>query len=102
MTSRKKPGVAFWATGTLFVGLVLFGAYAMAYFWTVRPSAVNIFAYESLPPTLELVPEYDVGGNQSFWKAVFAPAHRIDRRIRPNAWVEDCWNPDRGRGRFPP
>jgi hypothetical protein len=91
MTSRKKPGVAFWATVAL-AGLVGLGVYAATYAWMVQPDEIVFLNGGGL----HIVPDYtgEAFGNpgdrdQHFWEKVFSPAHWIDKRIRPKTWTID-------------
>jgi hypothetical protein len=80
-----------WAKRTLagmFSAGALVGAYAFVYTRMVRQSVPDDFIG---PGKVALVPEYDEisGIDQSVCEKVFAPAHWVDRRVRPNIWLID-------------
>ncbi|MGE5190969.1 MAG: hypothetical protein ACM3U2_00590, partial [Deltaproteobacteria bacterium] len=85
--SRKKPGVAFWATVVLVVGLALLAGYGGSYLLIVEP-AYSIRYYPLVGPArLSTGPHYHAIGKQDFWRSLFAPAHSLDQRIRPETWA---------------
>ncbi len=85
MTSHKKPGVAFWATMVVVVGIPV-AAYFTAYWWCVEPSRSGIF---SLPVSVQrVVASYPRLGDSRDWEAFFAPANCLDRRLRPKVWQD--------------
>src|SRR5262249_16418418 len=87
MTSCKKPGVAFWATVVVIAGLALVAGYGGSYLLIVQP-ACSIRYYPSWGPArLSMGPHYRASGKQDFWRSLFAPAHSIDQRIRPETWA---------------
>lgn len=85
MISRKKPGVAFWATVALVVVPLL---YVGAYFAMVRPVGQECFGGIRYVPCAYWGPfGEEVSGKMRddlIW--FFQPALRADRRIRPAVW----------------
>jgi hypothetical protein len=93
MTSRKKPGVAFWATVVFAATLV----YMAAYVYSVEPSP---FIFQSGPHVRGAVRDVPATygrlgdpltaiafrGHQDFWKRFFGPIHWADRKLRPTVW----------------
>ena len=98
MTSdRTKPGVPFWATVAVALGLPL-SAYVGAYAWLATPG-IALFndAHHLRKPVLVDLP-VDYGGRSTRIRRavarreaeieyVFAPIHWIDRRLRPEMWT---------------
>lgn len=80
---RKQPGILFSAT---VLTIVIFGAYVTAYLAMVKPEAMGV---SGVGPW-EIPPDYTGRkGNrgQAFWSKVFAPAHAVDRKLRPDKWI---------------
>ncbi len=87
MTSRKKPGLAFWATVVAVVGLLLPAGYGGLYLLIVEP-AYSIRYYPLVGPArLSTGPRYHAIGKQDFWRTFFAPAHSLDKQIRRKTWA---------------
>jgi len=82
MADRKKPGVAFWAA-VVVVGFAI--AYAGSYACLVRQP--RRYMLSGVGPW-ELRPDYEIPfPEQRFWRALFGPAHWLDKRIRPKGWI---------------
>jgi hypothetical protein len=84
---RKKPGVAFWATTVVVVGVTAIAAYGGAYLWAVEPTVAGGVLADSAPPPLHA--EYPRFGNSPLWEDFFAPAHWADKCIRPQFWEDE-------------
>ena len=83
MTDRKKPGWAFWATVVAVAFPVL---YVAGYSLTVRPIGISSTGWSKTRPIYS-VPF--ANSRHDLWGAFFAPAHAVDRRIRPRVWPND-------------
>ena len=87
MTSdRKKPSLAFWATVVVVAALSATLAYAGAYLCIVRQPAFSVVGGELLVGTRRSRIAERWAGNPEFCETFFAPAHWIDRRVRPDIW----------------
>jgi len=90
-SDRKKPGVAFWATVAVVMGLV---GYVCAYALLAEPGVASIDFSGGLdmkgPVAVLRQPYYFAGSrllaNQQLLERFFAPIHWIDRCVRPNVW----------------
>jgi len=81
---RKRSGVAFCATAVL-ACLLPVAAYFVAYAVFVQPAqGGGIVSLNSA--LLPMVAWYPRLGDSSAWETFFAPAHWVDRRIRPKVW----------------
>ena len=104
--SRKKPGVAFWATVVVFVLLASVAVYGGAYIWMLDDQYRHHYTFSG-PGPFKLRPVYrprysELRGsdflsdsdleNEEFWSAFFGPAHWLDAKLRPKKWMV-------GRGR---
>jgi hypothetical protein len=91
-----KPDGKRWGWLTTFwVGIVLFAAYMGAYYFTVNQCFIHVLSPEGATMLRTSDCTYAVA-RQRLPDAVgtfLGPAHRIDRILRPEIWVED-W-PDR-------
>jgi hypothetical protein len=84
MTDRKSAGP--WITGV--ATLVLIGGYIGAYYAAVRPTfslgdvvvSYNEALWAGGDTPLEIV------SSHRRWIRFFAPAHWLDRRLRPHVW----------------
>jgi hypothetical protein len=72
--------LGFWTT----VVMVALSAYAAAYLCTVR-RPVSFLGRGSGP--WEVRPIYGNGDAQGFYRALFGPAHWMDKRIRRDEWL---------------
>jgi hypothetical protein len=86
MVDSKRPGVALSSVLMLVVMLALLGEYVGLYLFTVEHSyTARAFPLVG-PARISSGPQYRAIGSQGFWRAIFAPAHSLDQRIRPNKW----------------
>jgi hypothetical protein len=84
MTSRKKPGVAFWATVAAVTVLVAACGYAGAYLYTV-----DDMDFVGRPGPIYAGLGLDEYCDQETVKRFFGAAHWIDRRIRRDKWINE-------------
>jgi hypothetical protein len=88
MTSRKKPGVAFWASVVVACVLGAICVYFGAYFSMIEPIELPDPAH----PTWERPACYVWRGKvvKGFWGVTFfQPAHAVDLKIRRKYWFGD-------------
>ncbi len=93
MDDSKKPGVAFWSTVTTVAVFVAVAGYVAGYLWMVHaesPKRWYGYTGDVIPVRADYSGKSPFGGvaprDQVFWERVFAPAHAVDRRIRPGIW----------------
>jgi hypothetical protein len=82
---RRKSGWEFWASAVL-IAAVGIGPYGLAYFKMAGPTLINTWG----PGPWEIPPRFSgtiLIHSQSYWTTFFAPAHWLDRRLRPERWV---------------
>lgn len=79
---RKRPGVGFWAAVAAIILLVV--AYGIAYTRLASPTESLVGVARSNPASYVL--RRRMLPAQPFWRAFFAPANAIDRKIRPKMW----------------
>src|SRR5258708_37243331 len=97
--SRKKPGVAFWASVVVAVLLASAAAYGGAYIWMLDDHFRHSYTFRVRGP-FELPAVYrrhsERGSpylsdsdleSQEFWSAFFGPAHWLDTKLRPDKWI---------------
>ena len=77
---RKRGG---WGAVAAAV-MCLFVAYVGGYFTIVVPTPILIESTSVAFTTWE--PEYRAGGR--FAEVLFGPIHKLDRKLRPNVWME--------------
>lgn len=85
MGTTEKSGAKRWIQGVWITPLVL-AAYLVAYYALARPDYVIFYSPVAIyggAGTKPLV-TYRFGGDIA--KRIFAPAHRLDRLIRPKKW----------------
>jgi hypothetical protein len=86
MADRKKPGIAFWATVVVVAVLVPSAIYLGAYAWLIEPTPA--VAHVTTGEEYHFImPRYPRLGDSPFWSTFFEPANRLDRRVRPEAWI---------------
>ena len=90
--SKKERGGG-WALAAIVVGpvAVLLVLYGGAYFCLVRPE--DYLVEDGLTAYEEALPEYPPRW-QKQCEAVFAPAHKLDRWLRPATWYKRPYNPN--------
>ncbi len=93
MTSRDKPGMVLWSAIVTVVLLLAVGGYVAGYLWMVQaesPERWYGYTGDVIPVRADYSGKSPFGGvaprDQVFWERVFAPAHAVDRRIRPGVW----------------
>jgi hypothetical protein len=93
MKDRKKPGVAFWATIAAALALAL-SAYVRAYAWLATPGRplINDAHHIREPILIDVPVHYEcrstlIRRREAEIARLFAPIHRIDRRLRPEKWT---------------
>jgi hypothetical protein len=82
---KKPPTVWRAMTAVCVVYAGLFVGYAAAYLVLVEREYPRMGAFRCLFAANEPVPRYWVGGTTVY--RVFAPAHSLDRRLRPDYWA---------------